>query len=205
MERENQCDIRSIAPAFLARYEQACDMFDDGNIAGAVRECEILVQSGYPRAHFLLGTAYFRGGPGIEARPTLAAKHFQQALDEAGLVEAAVQLGRMKTLGVGIAQDLPGAKYLFGLATKNSNHPVGWMGLGRLHLEGWGVERSLRRSIMCYHRAYAQGYPYALTMIAIAMWRQGHWVRSVLLRLRAAYLTWRIVRKNARDWRLEWF
>jgi TPR repeat protein len=184
------------------RFDAALVSYRNKELRVALDEAISLVNDGYAHANTLVGAIYEKGGHEVEQDFDKAKFYYQMAVDKVGAVEAWLALGRLHFFGKGMAPDYEKAFYYYSVVDQDAESPVAYLMLGRMYQEAKGVRKDLRRAREYFLKAKAKGSVFALTHLALLEKECGNHLKSIWLRVQAAYLAFVVTRNDSFDSRL---
>lgn len=184
------------------RFKRALDLYSARRYADALTESIALIDDGYGHAYTLAGAIYEEGGNGVQKDLEKALFYYQKAVDEVGAVEGWLALGRLHYFGKGVPQDYQKAFYYYSIVAEDTENAVACLMLGRMYKDGSGVKKDLTKARTYLVKAIEMGAVFALTYLGLLEQECGNFVRGIFFRGKAAYLAFRITRKDPDDPRL---
>lgn len=186
-----------------ARLEKAIAAFDAGdNSPALLDEFLDLINKGSQEANYYVGMIYEDGTNGAEKNPEFALFYYQKSAEGYGYLQGNLAVARMHYHGAGVPQNYTKALEYYSHVAQQNEHFVASFMLGRMYHHGQGIEKDLKKAREWYERAIAKGSVYGMLNLAMLEAEEGHWLRSLVLRVKAGWTAFRISRKNPRDPRL---
>lgn len=195
-------NILSFPTSDNARFNFALNAYEDGRHREALERAIALIDDGYGHANTLAGAIYEGGGNDVPQNLEKALFYYQKAVDEVGAVEGWLALGRMYYFGKGVQQDYEKAFYYYSVLDEDADNRVAHLMLGRMYLDGAGTKKDINRARAYFEKAIKEGALFAITYLALLEKECGHHLRSVYLRMKAAYLAFSVTYKDPADSRL---
>lgn len=112
-------------------------------------------KDGLPQAQWHLGTMYEQGC-GVLRNSHQAGYWYQQAAEQ-NLCQAQLRLGEMYAQGEGVVRNGLRAYWWHSQAANRHQHPLAYLGLSELFLDGNGVPQSDRKAAECLEKASGKG------------------------------------------------
>lgn len=183
-------------------FDVAVSHYEKGKYKVALKEAVALIDEGYGHANTLAGAIYERGGDGIKQDYEKAKFYYQMAVDEVGAVEGWLALGRLHYFGKGMKPDYEKAFYYYSVVDQDTENPVAYLMLGQMYFEGKGVPKDIEKAREYFIKAERKGSVFALTYQGLLEKESGHYLKSLWLRLNAAYRAFIFSKRNPADSRL---
>ena len=101
------------------------------------------------------------------------------AIDGVGALEAWLGLARLCTTGDAEMRDYVRAERCYRAVTEDADHPVAWLGLGRLYRDGLGVEVDRGFAEESFRRAWKLGNRVGYHELAILFYAQGETFKAL--------------------------
>lgn len=184
------------------RLDAVVALYERGEYGTALKEAIALIDEGCGHANTLVGAIYERGGDGVKQDYEKAKYYYQMAVDSVGAVEAWLALGRLHYFGKGMQPDYEKAFYYYSVIDQDTENAVAYLMLGQMYLEGKGVPKNIDRARDYFIKAENRGSVFALTYQGLLEKECGHRLKSIWLRLKAAYQVFVISKRNPSDLRL---
>lgn len=185
------------------RLEQAILKFDGGDTSTELyKEFDALARKGLREADYFLGCIFEDGSNGATRDLIAALEHYEKSIVEFGYVEGYLAMARLLYQGDGIEQDFTRAfRYYEHVATKHG-HLVACFMLGRMLQRGEGVAKDLAKARSWYEKSVSMGSVYGMLNLAMLEAEEGHYFRSLCMRIRAGFQAFRIRKAIHNDVRL---
>lgn len=199
--RDNKVvDLPSSRPL---RLEQAIAAFDSGDNSNELyQEFESLANAGFSEAYYFLG-CMFEDGTNTQARDlTKALALYEKAAGDIGYLEAHLGVARLLSQGNGETGNYERAREIYENILRCREHPVACLMLGRMYQHGYGGVKDLAAAEALYKRAIAKGNVFGIVNLSLLRAEQRRLFESAWLRLKAAFMAYRIARVNKHDARL---
>lgn len=184
------------------RYNAALDLYEMGSHREALDQSIALINDGYGHANTLAGIIYEKGGQGVNQDFQKALFYYEMAVDEVGAVEAWLALGRIYYFGKSVPQNYEKAFYYYSVVDEDTENLVAYLMLGKMYLDGTGVKKNLIKAREYFQKAVKKEAVFGNTYLAMLEQEQGNILKSLFLRLKAAYLAFWITHQNPNDSRL---
>ncbi len=185
------------------RLELAIQAFDSGdNSKKLFDEFVDLINMGVKEANYYVGCMYEDGSNGVDKNLEFAFFYYKKAAEEFGYLEGYLATARLYYHGTGVQQDYSEAFKYYSHIAQKTGHPVACFMLGRLYQYGTGVVKDIVAARNWYLRAIEQGSIYGMINLAMLEAEEGHLFKSIILRVKAAFMAVLIATKNRHDSRL---
>lgn len=185
------------------RLEQAIQAFDAGDKSPSLFQQFVdLVDKGFKEANYFLGCMYEDGTNGVTKNLSNALYYYEKSVEGFGYLEGYLAVARLLYHGTDVQQDYLRAFQYYQHVAQQRNHLVALFMLGRMYQYGTGVNKDPKQARAWYSKAIAAGSIYGMINLAMLEAEEGHFVRNVLLRIRAGVWAFLIARRNPRDIRL---
>ena len=106
------------------------------------------------------------------------------------------------TLGRGVERNWDKAFNIYSSINNESQNPIVWIMLGRMYLEGHGVEKNLKKSKEYLDKATPHGYVFAFAYRALLEQENGQVAKAWVTKLKTMFLSMRLKLRNSGDIRL---
>lgn len=201
--RSDNGNLLQFRPRHDARLEMAIKAFDASDDSPDLfKEFIDLIDRGFKEANYFVGCMYEDGTNGVEKNPYHALHYYEKSVEGYGYVEGYLAVARLLYHGDVVSRDYEKAFRYYEHVASHSDNPVALFMLGRIYQDGTGAARDLAKARALFLRAMSAGSVYAMINLALLEAQEGHWIKSIVLRARAAVRTFLIARKNPRDPRL---
>lgn len=138
------------------QLEQANNAFLHGDFTAALKMYDILAANGSKGALLGLAAIYERGGGGVAQDLEKARYWYGIAYAKGKSAKAALALGHIYSLGLGVKIDYEKSFYYYS-KLENGRDPIGFLRLGILYESGKGVAQDLQKAREYYRRASKLG------------------------------------------------
>lgn len=158
-----------------------------------------LAGEGYSEACAEIGNILERSG---EESDLIAAKAwYMRGIDEMSDPNAFIGLAKMALRGYGDAGTPEDAIKYLNIALKAKN-PYAYIILGSLHHQGTVVEKNIDRASELYLKAIEMGYAAPVGFLALIERERGHYLKSIFLKAKRAWMIYKLMLKDPHDNRL---
>lgn len=196
-------NVIDLPSSIEARLERAIAAFDSGDTSPLLlKEFLDLVDKGDKEANYFVGMIYEDGVCGVPQNLESAFFYYQKSVEGFGYLEGYLALARLFYHGCGVKQDFNKAFEYYMHVVNQKDHLVAFFMLGRMYQRGEGVGVDFKEARKWFERAIAKGSIYGMLNLAMLEIEEGHWFRSLVLRLNASWIAIFLARKNKRDIRL---
>jgi hypothetical protein len=173
------------------RFASEIAMMESALQAGRYDDALALLQrmadAGYRNAYSKIGNLYEIGQGGVERDLARAKYWYIRAVDEANDARAALSLARLYFFGELGKPDYEKARWYCELIYEN-HHPGAQLLLGTMKHKGLGGVIDLDAAEKCYLDAANQGYVYAIRNLGLLYRDKRRFLKSNVLRAKAALL-----------------
>lgn len=186
------------------RWLQAENYMRSKQIAKALEVFEGLAAEGYSEACVEIGNIleqHNHNENGSSPNLDKARGWYMRAIDEIGDPNAYIGLARLALNGYGDAGSTTDAVEYLNIAIK-ANNPIAHIILGTLYHSGKGVPRDLSKAAKFYEEAIEQGYVLPLGYLSQIEWENGHYFKSLRLRMKKVCQMYKLVSVDRHDSRL---
>jgi TPR repeat protein len=185
------------------RLEKAIIAFDSGDRSRALLDEFLeLVSKGAQEANYYAGMIYEDGSEGVEKNLESALFYYSQSTEGFGFVQGNLAAARMFYHGIGVPQDFATAFDYYSHVAQAHGHFIACFMLGRMYQHGQGVAKDLGKAREWYERAIAKGSIFGMLNLAMLEAEEGRLIRSLVWRLKAGWMAFKLSRRNPRDARL---
>ena len=150
---------------FEQRWHEVADVFDSGDVAGAVFQLKRLANEGFSPALAELGDKYECGGRGIEIDLIEAADWYKKSVEAVDDVRSHIGLARIYLQSKDIDPDRSLSFYHLKVLA-DTDIMAGWFGLGLAYQHGIGTDIDLVAAETCFRNAVEKGHLVAGTHLA---------------------------------------
>lgn len=187
--------------SFRARWFEADDYANSGQIDKALGILESLANDGYAEAYVEIGNIFERGGNGVSQNLDAARRWYMKAIDEFGDDYAYVGLARLALNGYSDAgTPIDAIDYL--RKACDANNPIAMTILGTLYHSGEVISKDLQQAAQLYEKAWSNGYVLPLVYLSKVKNEEGHYLTGLRLRLKAIWTAFKLAKVNPSDPRL---
>ncbi len=164
---------------YKKRWYEAADLFDAGDVAGAVFQLKRLASEGFSPAFAELGDKYEFGGGGIEVDLAAAVEWYKRSVEIINDVRSHMGLARIYLQDPELDPDHSLALYHLHVLTE-TDVMGGWYGLGLVHMQGVGTEKDLEAAQRCLEKAVRMGHLQAGVDLAVVLLKssQAGWFKT---------------------------
>lgn len=158
----------------------------DANVAKEALEYYLkLKESGDVSALMYLGAIYEFGGDGVVPDYDKAREFYDESINSDGAVESYYGLARMCYSGKGEPVNYQYAFTLYKHVYREYDDCFAPYILGKMCFNGLGVAEDLDEAEQYFKTSINRGHIYAITELSRLYFRQGKYIKSILLKLKA--------------------
>lgn len=150
---------------YKERWHEVADLYDSGDVAGAVFRLKRLANEGFSLAFAELGDKYEFGGGGIDVNFAEAVKWYKKSVEAIDDVRSHTGLARIYLHSNELDPDRSLSFYHLKLLA-NTGTMAGWFGLGFAYQHGIGTAVNLDAAEECFRHAVEKGHLVAGTHLA---------------------------------------
>lgn len=164
-----------------------------------------LINEGHSDAYVYVGGIYEVGGSGVAIDYEKALFYYERSIEESGSVAAHQALGRLYYYGLGVDKDYKAAFGYYKIIDDETEDSIACLMLGQMYNHGFGVARDIEIAREYYNKAIDLENIPAITCLAMMEKEHGNALKSIVLRIKAVWLTLVIMMRDANDIRLRWY
>ena len=150
---------------FKDRWYEVADLYDSGDVAGAVFQLKRLANERFSPALVELGDKYEFGGGGIDVDLAEAVEWYKKSVEAIDDVRSHIGLARIYLQSKDLDPDRSLSFYHLKILA-DTDTMAGWFGLGLAHQNGIGTEVDLEAAETCFKNAVEKGHLVAGTHLA---------------------------------------
>ena len=171
------------------RLKEAIRLCADKTAQDALQIFIELIDKGCVEAYAYVGSIYEIGGAEIDPDYEKAYFYYERSAEETGSVESYLALARMCFYGLGRDVDYKNAFDFYQFIENEIENAIACLMLGKMYHHGLYVDKDLKMARSYYLRSSANGNIHALTCLGLLEKESGNMFSSILLRLKAAFIT----------------
>ena len=184
------------------RLNNAVRLFAKDTADVALNEFESLIDDGFNEAYAFIAALYECGGNGVSKDYQKAKFYYEKSIESYGAVEGYIGLARIYYHGLGVERDYKMAVNYFHDAGQDDESGFSYYMLGIMHLNGLGVEPNIDAAKKYFEEAWYRKHVFGLTGLSMVEQQQGNRLKSIMLRIKAGWLAYRLAGKNINDPRI---